>query len=127
MTTMIEITKAEFEVLETLWQTHPASANDIIDLLNKHKPWHEKTVKTLLSRMVKKGAIGFEKQQRSYLYHPLLDRESYTLVEGRSMVERLFSGRIAPLVAGFAKTETLSRKDIDELKQVIADWEKHHD
>ena len=125
--TMIEISKAEFEVLEAIWLAHPASANDIIDRLNQQKPWHEKTVKTLLNRMVKKGAIDFSKQQRSYLYSPLLERESYTLKESQSLIERLFSGRIAPLVAGFAKTEQLSQTDIDELKQVIAQWEKEND
>lgn len=124
---MIEISKAEFEVLEAIWQAHPTSANEIIERLNKHKPWHDKTVKTLLNRMVKKGAISFEKEQRSYLYSPLLERDSYTLKESQSLIERLFSGRIAPLVAGFAKTEQLSQRDIDELKQVIAAWEKEND
>ena len=124
---MIEISKAEFEVLEAIWQTHPTSANEIIERLNQHKPWHDKTVKTLLNRMVKKGAISFEKEQRSYLYSPLLERDSYTLKESQSLIERLFSGRIAPLVAGFAKTEQLSQRDIDELKQVIAKWEKEND
>ena len=124
---MIEISKAEFEVLEAIWQTHPTSANEIIERLNQHKPWHDKTVKTLLNRMVKKGAISFEKEQRSYLYSPLLERDSDTLKESQSLIERLFSGRIAPLVAGFAKTEQLSQRDIDELKQVIAKWEKEND
>ncbi|WOH36209.1 BlaI/MecI/CopY family transcriptional regulator [Thalassotalea fonticola] len=124
---MIEISKAEFEVLEALWANYPASASDIISKLNEEKTWHDKTVKTLLNRMVKKAAISFEKQQRHYLYSPLLERESYTYKEGKSLVERFFGGRIAPLVAGFAKTEKLSKDDIDELKKVIAQWEKDND
>ena len=51
---MVDISKAEFDVLEALWQQHPVGANDIIERLNQTKPWHEKTVKTLLSRLVKK-------------------------------------------------------------------------
>ncbi|MBU2967818.1 MULTISPECIES: BlaI/MecI/CopY family transcriptional regulator [unclassified Pseudoalteromonas] len=124
---MTEISKTEFEVLEVLWQQHPASANEIIAKLNENKEWHEKTVKTLLNRMVKKGAIGFEKQQRTYIYTPLLERDSYTLKESKSLLERMFSGKIAPLVAGFAKSDELSKQDISELKQLIDQWEQDND
>jgi BlaI family penicillinase repressor len=138
---MTEISNAEFEVLEALWQNYPASANDIIAKLNegtntsthgtddknKEKQWHDKTVKTLLNRLVKKQAIGFEKQQRHYLYSPLLERETYTLKESKSLIERMFSGKIAPLVAGFAKQNDLNKDDISALKSLISDWEKNND
>lgn len=129
---MTEISKAEFEVLDALWQQAPASANDIIDRLNKatnddDKLWHDKTVKTLLNRLVKKQAISFEKQQRHYIYSPLLERDAYTLKASKSLVERLFSGKVAPLVAGFAKQNDLNKEDIEALKSLISDWEKHND
>ncbi len=133
---MTEISNAEFEVLEALWQNYPASANDIIKKLNENtdtdsdvqeKQWHDKTVKTLLNRLVKKQAISFEKQQRHYLYSPLLEREAYTLKESKSLVERMFSGKIAPLVAGFAKQNDLNKDDIKALKSLISDWEKNND
>jgi len=138
---MTEISNAEFEVLEALWQNYPASANDIIaklneggnsdthgtNELNQEKQWHDKTVKTLLNRLVKKQAVGFEKQQRHYLYSPLLEREAYTLKESKSLIERMFSGKIAPLVAGFAKQNDLNKDDISALKSLISDWEKNND
>lgn len=138
---MTEISNAEFEVLEALWQNYPASANDIIAKLNegtktnthgtddknKDKQWHDKTVKTLLNRLVKKQALSFEKQQRHYLYTPLLEREAYTLKESKSLIERMFSGKIAPLVAGFAKQNDLNKDDISALKSLISDWEKNND
>lgn len=124
---MTEISNAEFEVLEALWQHHPATAGDIIACLNQNKQWHDKTVKTLLNRLVKKQAISFEKQQRHYLYSPLVERETYTLKESKSFIERLFSGKLAPLVAGFAKQDDLNKEDIDALKSLISDWEKNHD
>lgn len=134
---MTEISNAEFEVLEALWQHYPASANEIINKLNdstkyaekenKDKQWHEKTVKTLLNRLVKKQAISFEKQQRHYLYSPLLERDTYTLKESKSLVERMFSGKLAPLVAGFAKQNELNKDDITALKSLISDWEKNND
>lgn len=123
----MEISNAEFEVLSCLWRIHPAPAADIIAELNKEKQWHEKTVKTLLGRMVKKGAIKFEKDGRSYVYIPLLKVESYVANESKSLLERLFSGKIAPFVAGFTKNEQLSAQDIDDLKAIIKDWEKQND
>lgn len=121
---MTEISKTEFAVLSALWEQYPASASDIIARLKQDKDWHEKTVKTLLNRLVKKRAIDFDKQQRCYLYYPLLKRETYVVNESQSLLSRLFAGRVAPLVAGFAQTDSLSRKDVDELKELIDKWEK---
>lgn len=124
---MSDITNTEFEVLEALWIKHPATANNIIELLNKNKPWHDKTVKTLINRLVKKEVIGFEKQNRHYLYFPLLERDAYTEIQSQNFIQRLFRGRVSPLVAGFAKKNNLKKEDIDELKSLIAKWERDND
>ena len=123
----MDISNSEFEVLQALWRVHPADAQTVVDELNKEKDWHEKTVKTLLGRMVKKGAIDFEKNGRSYIYSPVLEIEAYQVQESESLIERLFNGRIAPLVTGFAKNKNLSKQDIDELKHLIDKWEKNND
>jgi BlaI family penicillinase repressor len=122
-----DITKTEFEVLDALWEQYPASANEIIQRLSQNKPWHEKTVKTLLSRLVKKHAIDFDKQHRSYLYFPLVERSTYIQKESKSLVSRLFGGKIAPLVAGFANSDSLSKEDVEELKSLIKKWEQDND
>ena len=122
---MIELSKAEFEVLDALWINSPATASQIIERLSDDKQWHEKTIKTLLGRLVKKGALSFEKDGRQYIYTPCIKRADYTLKESKNFIERFFSGRIAPLVSGFAKSEQLSQQDINELKKVIDDWEKN--
>ena len=121
---MKDISNAEFEVLDALWEEHPASAKALVERLNEKKPWHEKTVKTLLNRLVKKEAVSFEKVQRSYLYSPLFQRDDYTQTEGKSLIDRLFSGRVSPLIAGFAKNKNLKKDDIEDLKQIIANWEQ---
>ncbi len=77
--------------------------------------------------MGKKQAITLEKQQRSYLYTPLIEREAYTLKESKSLVERMFSGKLAPLVAGFAKQNDLKREDVEALKSLISQWEQEND
>ncbi|AZQ85386.1 MAG: BlaI/MecI/CopY family transcriptional regulator [Cognaticolwellia sp.] len=119
-----EISDAEFEVLDSLWQKNPASANDIITKLNETKPWHEKTVKTLLNRLVKKQAITYQKQQRSYLYSPLIEREHYLVKQSKTLVDKLFRGHLSPLVTGFAQQSRLKKDDIAALKAIIADWEQ---
>ena len=124
---MSDISNAELEVLSVLWHQHPLSAQEIIETLNKDKEWHEKTVKTLLNRLVKKEAIGFEKQQRRYLYSPLIEQESYQQQASQSLIERLFRGRLSPLVAGFAKKNDLQKDDIDSLKALIKQWEHEND
>jgi len=122
-----EISNAEFEVLDVLWDDHPATSNDVVVRLNDKKDWHEKTVKTLLGRLVKKGVLGFEKQQRQYLYYPLIGREDYTRKETTNFVSRLFKGKIAPMVAGFANQNALSKQDVSELKALIKEWEQKND
>ena len=112
-----DISNAEFDVLDVLWNGYPATSSDIIERLNQHKEWHEKTVKTLLGRLVKKGVLDYEKHQRKYLYRPLIAREDYTKKETETFVSRLFKGKIAPLVAGFANHNSLSKQDVEELKK----------
>ena len=122
-----DISNTEFEVLDVIWDSNPISSNEVIDRLNQHKPWHEKTVKTLLGRLVKKGAISFHKQQRQYLYYPIIAREEYVQEETSSFLSRLFKGKVAPMIAGFANQNELSKEDIDELKAVIKQWEQNND
>ncbi|PKM20512.1 MAG: transcriptional regulator [Gammaproteobacteria bacterium HGW-Gammaproteobacteria-15] len=126
---MIEISNAELSVMQVLWQRQPLSANDVVAALGNDKDWHEKTVKTLLNRLVSKGALGFDKDGRAYLYYPLIAEQDYQQQQSRSFVERIFAGRVAPLVAGFASQNKLNADDVQQLKQLIADWEQeqHHD
>lgn len=121
---MKEISNAELVVLNLLWQRSPMAAADVISELAKCNDWQDKTIKTLLNRLVNKEAIGFEKQGRAYTYFPLIDQDEYQLKESESFVRRLFSGRVAPLVAGFAKGNKLSAEDVQQLQQLIDDWQK---
>lgn len=119
-----EISQAELEVLKVLWAKSPQSANDVVAVLADASEWHEKTVKTLLNRLVAKAAVGFEKDGRAYLYYPLVLQADYQQKESQNFIQRVLSGRITPLVAGFAKQQKLHASDVAELKQLIAEWEK---
>jgi len=123
----MDISKTELEVMQVVWDQAPATADGIIQRLNTNKEWHEKTVKTLLNRLTKKGALGFNKVGRVYEYYPLIEKQTYQEKETQSFIQRLFRGRLSPLVAGFAKREDLSKEDIDELKKLIEHWEQKND
>ena len=117
----MSISESESVVMQVLWASSPLSAEDIVAALGDTRQWQEATVKTLLNRLLNKGAIAAEKQGRRYLYRPLLARDDYVLGESRDLIDRLFGGRIAPLVAHFSAHRKLSKKDIAELKRLIAD------
>lgn len=120
-----QISIAESKVMETLWDRHPLSADDIMADLAKAQDWSMATVKTLLNRLLSKEAISAEKDGRRYLYSPVLDRADYVNTEGQSMLDRLFDGRVASLLSHFSKHEKLSPEDIRDIKKMIQDMDKN--
>ncbi len=115
----MKISEAESQVMQVLWASAPRTADDVVAALADQQQWQEATVKTLLNRLLKKGAIHADKDGRRFLYAPLLTREEWLTGESESMVDRLFGGRIAPLVAHFGQHRKLSKSDIDALKKLI--------
>ena len=115
----MQISEAESVVMAVLWKRNPLSAEDVVASLSGQQDWQEATVKTLLNRLLKKGAIGAEKDGRRYLYAPVLQRAAWVQGESESLLERVFGGRVAPLVAHFSEHRKLSRKDIAELRKLL--------
>lgn len=115
----MQVTEAESIVMEVLWTSHPLSADDVVAALAKREQWQESTIKTLLNRLLKKGAIRAEKEGRRYLYAPVLKREDWVLGESQGLLERLFDGRVAPLVAHFSAQRKLSQEDVAELRRLL--------
>src|SRR5215471_12906241 len=106
------ITDAESTVMEVLWRRHPLTSEEIVAALAKSTDWQEPTIKTLLNRLLNKGAVAAERDGRRYLYRPLLQRTEYVHAQSKGLLDRLFDGRVAPLVAHFSKARELSKKDI---------------
>jgi len=115
----VQISEAESVVMDVLWQRHPLAADEVVAALGDAQQWQEATIKTLLNRLLNKGAITAAKDGRRYLYAPVLRREDWVLDESESLLDRLFGGRVAPLVAHFSQHRKLSRKDIAELRQLL--------
>jgi len=115
----MRISGAERVVMEALWRRHPLTAEEITAEVLMQQKWGAATVKTLINRLLKKRAIEAERGGRRYRYSPLLDRADYVHAESQSLIDRLFDGRLAPLVSHFSRRQQLSRRDIAELKQLI--------
>ena len=115
----MQISDAEAVVMDVLWKRSPLSADEVVMALSSRQDWQDATVKTLLNRLLKKGAIDAEKDGRRYLYAPVLQREAWVQGESESLLDRLFGGRVAPLVAHFSEQRKLSRKDIAELRKLL--------
>jgi BlaI family penicillinase repressor len=118
------ISDAEHAVMEALWEKSPLTAADVCDAVCAKRGWSMPTVKTLLSRLVAKGAVGTEPDGRRFLYTPLLAREDYVGGESRRLVDKLFGGRAAPLFAHLAEAEALSEEDIAEIERLLKELRK---
>ncbi|HEX6614195.1 MAG TPA: BlaI/MecI/CopY family transcriptional regulator [Rhodanobacteraceae bacterium] len=121
------ISEAEREVMEVLWRRAPRSAEEILAEVGPRQRWQEGTVKSLLNRLLRKRAVKAARDGRRYLYSPLLSRERYVLDESKGLLDRLFGGRVAPLVAHFSEQRKLSKKDISEIRRLIAELDDEHD
>ena len=117
------ISEAESAVMEVLWRTSPVSTEDVVAALKNRQDWQEPTIKTLLNRLLKKGAISAQRDGRRYLYSPELQRDQWLASESKGLLDRLFGGRVAPLVAHFSKQRKLTKKDFTELKRLIEELE----
>jgi predicted transcriptional regulator len=120
------ISEAEAVLMDVLWRGAPRSAEEILSEVGPRQGWQEGTVKSLLNRLLKKKAIKAERDGRRYLYTPLLSREKYVSQESKGLLDRLFGGRVAPLVVHFSEQRKLSKKDIAELRRLLEELDDEH-
>jgi BlaI family penicillinase repressor len=124
----MKISGAESVVMEALWKREPPNssmtAEEIGAEVAEGQGWSEATVKTLINRLLKKKALAATREGRRFLYRPLVARAAYVSAESQGLLDRLFDGRLAPLVSHFSQTQALSAQDIAELKRLIAEMEK---
>ena len=116
----VRISDAELEVMEALWAAgQPLTAAEVADRIGTDRDWSLATVKTMLSRLAAKGAIRHREDGRRFLYAPVIPRESYVGQESRRFVEKLFGGRLSPLVAQLAEEDALDDDDIAAIEALL--------
>jgi BlaI family penicillinase repressor len=114
-----KIADSEWRIMKLLWQKAPQSANQIIDKLKNEIDWKPRTIKTLLNRLVTKGALDFKTEGRSYLYSPAVTESECKRNAAHSFVNRVFDGTLKPMLAAFLESGQLSKNDLEELKQIL--------
>ena len=113
------ISDAEHAVMEVLWDKSPLTAQDVSERVPAERGWSANTVKTLLGRLLAKNVIAHEEEGRRYLYRPLVEREDYVAGESQRLIDRLFGGKLTPLVAHLAERDQLTAEDIAEIEALL--------
>ncbi|HKU54342.1 MAG TPA: BlaI/MecI/CopY family transcriptional regulator [Rhizomicrobium sp.] len=123
MTKKIGISEAESQIMEALWSKAPLTPEEIIAAVGPSNGWAPGTVRTLITRLLRKKALVGSRESDGYLYRPLIARADYVQSESQSLLDRLFGGQVAPLVAHFARHRALTAADFRKLKKLIAELE----
>jgi predicted transcriptional regulator len=116
------ISDAEAQVMEVLWREQPLSADEVAERLAGMPDapgWQLSTVKTLLGRLMTKHAVAADKDGRRFLYRPVLHRDDWVAQQSRSLLDRLFGGQLAPLLAQFSSQRRLSAEDRAALEKLL--------
>jgi BlaI family penicillinase repressor len=114
------LSDSEWLVMESLWESGPQSASGVARALRERTGWADNTVRTLLSRLVQKGAVRAEDNAAGIRqFRPAIRREVLVRVEGRSFMERVFGGAAKPLLAHFAENARLTPEEVRELKRLL--------
>jgi len=117
-----KISDTEWELMRVIWDRHPITAAEVIQSLSSaDSSWHPKTVRTLLTRLVRKGAIHYEPCGRSYVYEPKVLESECVKAASESFVARVFGGSLKPMLAHFVEQQKLTRDDLEELNNLLDD------
>ncbi|HEY8571920.1 BlaI/MecI/CopY family transcriptional regulator [Phenylobacterium sp.] len=120
---MARISAAESQIMEALWTKGPLTAEELVAEVGPAQDWGEATVKTLINRLLKKKALASQREGGRARYRPIVTREDYVTGESQGLLDRLFGGEVAPLVAHYAKHRALKPEELNRLKRLIADLE----
>ena len=116
----IQISEAELEVMKLLWKNKKMTSPEIVEELLKTSEWKNKTILTLINRLVKKGAVNAEKESgKAFLYSANINEDEYKQEQSNSLINKLFNGSISLMMSNFVKSNNISNEDIEELKRIL--------
>jgi len=116
----MQISDAEWDVMETIWDAGAGTAADVIRSLRETHDWNHSTIRTLLARLVEKGALAYDVAGARYVYRPAVSRERCVRQKGRSFVEQVFGGNVGALLLHFVADASLDRDQIEQLREQLA-------
>lgn len=119
MADAIGISDAEWHVMNVVWRDQPVEAQQVIDQLADANGWSAATIKTMLHRLIKKGALAFEQDGKRYLYRASVRRADCIRQASRSFLDRVFAGAAAPALMHLVKTSKLADEEVAELRRLL--------
>lgn len=113
-----KISATEWKVMEVLWEGNKLLAADVTAAL-KDTNWSDRTIRTLISRLVKKGVVNYHVEGKSYRYYAVLTKDECIKKENREFINKIFNGSTMEFVASFIKNENLTKGEIKELRELL--------
>lgn len=123
---MLDLTEAEWKLLECLWEYSPRTGRETVDYMSAHVGWTRSTTLTMLRRMTEKGLICCDESGAVLAYSPLVHREEAVQRETRSFIDRVYKGSVSLLVNNLSQKQKLSREDIEELYAILKKAEEEN-
>jgi BlaI family penicillinase repressor len=120
----VQISDAEWDVMEPIWEVGACAAAEVIRRLRSTHDWNHSTIRTLLARLVEKGALEYEVDGSRYIYRAAVSRHQCVLQKGRSFLDKAFGGDVGALVAHFVADASLDQQQIEQLRQLLAHKKK---
>lgn len=121
MSTDLQLSDSEWDLMKILWEHAPASVNEIADHAQHITQWHPKTVRTMLIRLDKKGIVNYTVHNGVQHYQPLYSREEFESQATQSFLQRVFDGALTPMVAHFSRKQKLSPEEKQALLNLLKD------
>jgi BlaI family transcriptional regulator, penicillinase repressor len=124
MASGLQISDAEWDVMEPIWAVGACTAADVIRELRATHDWNHSTIRTLLARLVEKGALAYDVDGSRYIYRAAVSRQRCVRKESRSFLKKAFGGDVAALLAHFVAEASLDREQVEQLRQLLAQKKK---
>lgn len=120
MSTLPQISEAEFEIMKVVWKNAPISTTEITERLTQTTSWSPKTIQTLIKRLVNKRVLTYEKQSRVFVYTPLIQENEYIGQKNNSFLKRYYNGDITAMLSAYIENDQLSEKEIETLRSLLS-------
>jgi len=120
MAESLQISPAEWDVMAIVWDAGSTTAADVIARLSDSHDWSHRTIRTLLARLVEKGALKYTVDGKAYIYRPAVTREQCVRQEGRSFTNKVFGGDVGALLVHFVEDAQLTPEEVEKLRQLLA-------
>jgi BlaI family transcriptional regulator, penicillinase repressor len=115
-----QISEAEYEVMQVIWNFEPISTPEVVDKLSNKSDWKPNTIHTMLARLVKKKALHARKDGRVFVYTSLVEKHEYVELKSKSFLQQFFGGTVNSMILNFIENDKLSNEDISELKKILS-------